>query len=50
MTVKEAREILQEESLGLTDDQIIELIRQVGAICDGILDLWVDTQKQIWVH
>jgi hypothetical protein len=48
MTVKEAREILQEEISDLTDNQVIDLIRQVGGICDGILDIFiVDRQVNI---
>jgi len=43
MTVQQARSILQEEIEDLTDIQVIELIHQVGDICDGILDLYIDT-------
>ena len=41
MTIEKARIILQEEAQGLNDMEIAELIRNVGSICDAILDLFI---------
>lgn len=46
MSVKEARAILGDLIINLTDNEVIELIRSVGLVCDEIITIYLnDTSK-----
>ncbi len=45
MTIQRAREILGTEIVGLSDQEVINLIYSTGQFADTLLDIIVDTQS-----
>jgi hypothetical protein len=46
LTVQQARELLGDEAVGMTDAQLADTIAALDAIADMVLDRYIDNRKR----
>lgn len=47
MTIQKARQILKEDAIKLTDDEVELIIKNCSAMCDVILNLFISENKKL---
>jgi hypothetical protein len=46
LTIQQARELLGDEAVGMTDAQLADTIAALDAIADVVLDRYIDNRKR----